>query len=122
MNKEEILKLGPGIHKIDVEKSIDVLFEIDDKVARATPSLLPLKSPEKLSHFLIKEHNTDNYLMNDNEGNIVGYLSVLDFDENTLEVLNLGTDPDFQGKGFGKTMMDFAEEIAKGKNKNKSFS
>ncbi len=119
MTKEEILKLGPGIHKINVEDTIDVLFELDDKVARATPELLPLESPHALSDFLIKEHTTDNYLMNDDTGHIIGYLSVLDFDADSLEVLNLGTDPDFQGKGFGKAMMDFAEGIAKEKGKNK---
>ena len=119
MTKEEILQLGPGIHKINVEETIDVLFEIDNKVARATPSLLPLESPKELSDFLIKEHNSDNYLMNDDQGHVVGYLSVLDFDADSMEVLNFGTDPDFQGKGHGRAMMDFAEKLAKEKGKKK---
>ena len=56
--------------------------------------------------------------MNDDQGHIVGYLSVLDFDADSMEVLNLGTDPDFQGKGHGRAMMDFAEKLAKEKGKN----
>lgn len=119
MTKQEILQLGPGIHKIDVEQSIDVLFEIDNRVARATPALLPLENPKALSDFLVKEHTTDNYLMNDSDHHIVGYLSILDFDKEILEVLNLRTDPIFQGKGYGKKMMDFAEVIAKERKKNK---
>ena len=119
MTKEEILKLGLGIHKVNVEETLDVLFELDNKMARATPELLPLESPKELLNFLIKDHQTDNYLMNDNEGHIVGYLSVLDFDETSLEVLNLGTDPDFQGKGYGRTMMNFAEKLAKERGKVK---
>jgi [ribosomal protein S18]-alanine N-acetyltransferase len=109
----------PGIHKIDVEKDIDVLFELDNKVARATPALLPLETPQELIDFLVNEHKTDNYLLNNDEGIPVGYLSVMDFDADSMEVLNLGTDPDFQGKGYGKEMMDYAEELAKEMGKKK---
>jgi ribosomal protein S18 acetylase RimI-like enzyme len=108
-----------GIHKIDVQEEIETLFELDNKVARATPALLPLETPQELIDFLIKDHKSDNYLFNDEQGRAVGYLSVMDFDENTMEVLNLGTDPDVQGKGYGKKMMEYAEQLAKEGGKNK---
>ena len=107
------------IRIIDVEKDIDVLFELDNKVARATPALLPLETPQELIDFLIKEHKTDNYLLYDEAGKAAGYLSVMDFDDDSMEVLNLGTDPDLQGKGYGRKMMEYAEGLAKDKNKNK---
>ncbi|MDO8507337.1 MAG: N-acetyltransferase [bacterium] len=108
-----------GIHKVSVEENIDELFALDSKVAEASPHLLPLETPEELSDFLTKEHQSDTYIFNNEEG-LAGYLSVIDIpDENALEVLNIGVDPKFQGEGYGKKMMLFAEEIAKENKKQK---
>ena len=108
-----------GIHKVSVEENIDELFALDSKVAEASPHLLPLETPEELSDFLTKEHQSDTYIFNNEEG-LAGYFSVIDIpNESALEVLNIGIDPELQGKGYGKKMMLFAEEIAKENKRQK---
>ncbi len=114
MTKEE------GIHKVSVEENIEEMFLLDSKIAKASPYLLPaLETPSELLDFLTKEHQSDTYIFNGEDG-LAGYLSLVDTSrENALEVLNIGVDPKFQGKGYGKKMMLFAEEIAKENNRQK---
>lgn len=110
-----------SISKIDVEKHLDELFALDVKVADATPSLLPLENKEKFLEFLIKEHKSDTYILEDKAGAYIGYLSVIDKPkENAMEILNLGVDPDLQGNGYGKHMMEFAEKLAKDLGRRKT--
>lgn len=114
------LPKNPGIYLVSVKENIEELFNLDEKVAKSTPSLLPLENSQSLLNFLTKEHESETYILNNDAGNFVGYLSIIDFpNENYLEVLNLGVDPDFQGNGYGRKMMSFAEELAKGKGLKK---
>lgn len=108
-----------NIRKVNVQEVLEELFELDNKVARATPALLPLETPQELYDFLEKEHHADTYLLDDENGKPVSYLSVFDFDADTMEVLNLGVDPEEQGKGLGKQMMVFAEKLARDGRKKK---
>lgn len=103
----------PGLHKVSVKDHIDELFALDVKVAAASPYIFPLETAQELSDFLVKEHVTDTYIWNTDEGKLAGYFSIIvNQEEKTLEVLNIGVDPVFQGKGYGRTMMECAEKIA----------
>ncbi len=119
MNRKEFSLLGPGLHQINILESINFLFEINNKVARSTPALLPLETPEELADFLLKEHASTTYILNDGNATSVGYVSLVDADTNTMEILTIGVDPEFQGLGLGKKMMDFAEDAAKRKGLQK---
>ncbi len=110
---------GGEIQKVNVREVLNELFELDNKVARATPALLPLETPEELYKFLEEEHKSDTYILRDENGKMVAYLSVLNFDAESMEVLNLGVDPDLQGGGLGRKMMNFAEELASEQGKKK---
>jgi ribosomal protein S18 acetylase RimI-like enzyme len=105
--------------KIDVAANINELFVLDAKVAEASPAILPLETPRELEDFLIKDHHSDTYLQKTKNGNAVGYLSVIDLDGDAMEILNIGVDPKAQGKGYGRSMMQLAEELAKNLGKKK---
>jgi ribosomal protein S18 acetylase RimI-like enzyme len=113
------LDLLPRPELIDVATNINELFTLDDQVARATPSLLPLESPQELVDFLTIEHHTDTYLQRDENGNAIAYVSLIDSDELTTEVLNIGVAPTTQNQGVGKSLMKFAESKAKQLGKKK---
>ncbi len=99
--------------KIDVRIDLDRLFALDSKVAKASPTLLPLETKQELLKFLTVDHKTETWVWRDSEGRFIGYLSVIDKPtEQFMEVLNIGVDPEFQGKGLGKEMMAFAERTA----------
>jgi ribosomal protein S18 acetylase RimI-like enzyme len=111
---------GPGPQLVNVRDHIDVLFALDSKIAEASPDLLPLGSPHELLAFLTVEHESDTYLWRGAAGELVGYLSVIDFpDRSVVEVLNVGVDPDAQGEGHGKAMMDYAERLAREASRHK---
>jgi ribosomal protein S18 acetylase RimI-like enzyme len=109
----------PDPQKIDVVANIEALFELDGKVANASPALLPLKSPKELQDFLIKDHNSSTYILQDKSGRWVGCLSLIDLPDDSLEILNVGVDPDQQGKGYGKHMIAFSEQLASELGKHK---
>ncbi|MDE1869234.1 MAG: GNAT family N-acetyltransferase [Candidatus Micrarchaeota archaeon] len=107
--------------KIDVREHLDELFALDVKVAKATPSLLPLESKEAFLDFLIKEHKSENWVWRNSEGRMISYLSLVDKPaENSLEILNIGVDPDMQRSGYGRRMMEFAEDIARQAGREKT--
>lgn len=47
------------------------------------------------------------------ETTIVGVFVLVPVEDKTLEIKNIAIDPNFQGKGYGKQLLRFAEEIAK---------
>jgi ribosomal protein S18 acetylase RimI-like enzyme len=99
--------------RIDVRKSIDLLFALELKIANATPALLQLKTKEKLLGFLTDEPNSSTWLWKDQSGKIVGYLTLIDKpEEEAMEVLAIRVDPEFHGTGYGKQMMEFTEKMA----------
>lgn len=108
----------PGPHKISLKDNLEEIFILDKKVADASPYILPLETPNALLNFLTKEHPSDTYIWNNEEGNLVGFFSVAE-KKHSLEIVNIGVDPTFQGKGFGKQIMSFAEELAKKAGKEK---
>ena len=111
---------SPGAHKIDVSQNLSFLFKLDERIAKATPSLLPLENEKEFLEFLTKHEETDTYIWNDKDGNTVGFFVIIDFpNENMCELYNIGVDPKFQGKGYGKKMMSFAEELAKNNKRDK---
>jgi ribosomal protein S18 acetylase RimI-like enzyme len=108
------------ISKMDVKQNLSSLFALDVKIAKAAPSLLPLETKEKFLDFLTKEHDSETWALENQYGKVVGYISLVDKPkEGAMEVLNIGIDPEFQGRGYGKELMIFAEKqaIKKGRKK-----
>jgi ribosomal protein S18 acetylase RimI-like enzyme len=108
-----MLPKKPGANKIDVKDHLKELVAFDTLVAKASPYIFPLETPEKFLDFFTKEHKSDMYTWNDERGNLVGLISVINNPDDTMEVLNIWVHPDFQRKGHGKKMMIFAENLAK---------
>ncbi|MCW6160078.1 MAG: GNAT family N-acetyltransferase [Candidatus Micrarchaeales archaeon] len=101
------------ISKIDVKANLEKLFALDVEIAKAAPTLLSLETKEKLFNFLMEEHDSETWVLKDQNGRFLGYLSIVDKPkEAALEILNIGIDPEFQGKGHGREMIEFAEKIA----------
>lgn len=99
--------------KISLKRNIGPLLALYVKVQRAAPQLLLLETERELLDFLTKGHDSETWVWKDREGNFIGYLTVIDKPKKgELEVLNLGVDPDFEGRGLGKEMMEFAEDLA----------
>jgi ribosomal protein S18 acetylase RimI-like enzyme len=109
----------PAPELVAVEETINELFELDNRVAEATPALLPLESQKELIDFLTVEHQSDNYLQKNNSGKAIAYISLIDTDRETMEVLNIGVDPLAQNCGVGRALMKFAENKAKTSGKKK---
>ncbi|MEM8527667.1 MAG: GNAT family N-acetyltransferase [Bacteroidota bacterium] len=61
----------------------------------------------------------DDYLRDGNcyiatiENVLVGVLILVEIESNVLEIKNIAVDSSFQGKGYGKQLLQFAEKIAK---------
>ncbi len=115
---KENLSNTPGINFIDVENQYQDLFLLDKQIAdESNGLLLPLESPEELRKYLIEDHSSTNFLINDEHGDHAGYFSFYDKDAKTSELLNIGVLKDFQGKGFAQQMMqDYFD-----KNKDKEL-
>ncbi len=125
LKKRKLLLYKPIKHpkakKIDIVKNLDSLFTLDVKIAKASPYLLPLQTKKELLDFLIKKHKSETWVWYDPHGTIVGYFSLVDMPkESAMEVLNIGVDPDFQSKGYGRAMMAFIEGLAT-KNKRRKI-
>lgn len=55
------------------------------------------------------------YILED--GDVKAECVVLEIDKEILEIKNIATDPKYQGKGYGKMLIDFLVEKYKGKYK-----
>ncbi len=99
--------------KIDIKENLDSLFALDAKIAKANPFYLPPGTTKKFLDFLTVEHKSEIWTSRDAHGRLVGYISIVDKpSEDVMEILALGIDPDFQKKGYGKRMVNFAERRA----------
>jgi len=107
MNQKLPIESGP--HKVDIENFLNELFELDTEIFNIPPISFPFKTPEELLKYLTQEHKTTTIIWNNNEGELVGYLSYEEHVEipNTTELINLGVKPEFQGKGYGKKMLEY---------------
>lgn len=118
---KNMLTKTPGIHEVNVTENLEALFNLDSKVGKSAPYLFPLETKEKFLEFLEGKHKSNTWILNDLRGNLVGYISLIDMPkEESMEIWSICVDPDFQGKGYGKNMMDFAEKVAK-QNKRKKL-
>ncbi|MEN0050447.1 MAG: GNAT family N-acetyltransferase [Bacteroidota bacterium] len=74
-------------------------------------SLLLLADPSKQ---MIDDYLRDGYCYIATIGQtLVGVLILLKIESNILEIKNIAVAPDFQGKGYGKQLVRFAEKIAR---------
>jgi ribosomal protein S18 acetylase RimI-like enzyme len=104
----------PEFHKVNAEENLQQLFDFDVKVAKASPHALPLETLNDFLNFYTIDHNSEMYIYNDQEGNLVGFFAVIYFlSENTMELLSIMIDPDSQRQGYGKKIMSFTENLAK---------
>lgn len=109
----ETLDTQPGLHQVSVEENIAELFILDQKVAKASPDILPLDSPQELEEFLAANSNAHTYIWNNQEGRLTGYITILlDPSNPSAEILNIGVDPEFQLEGYGTQLMLFAQKLA----------
>lgn len=106
----------PGIHLVDPHDTIDDLFVLDCTFAQNADEVIAFETPEELMTFLVVDHNSSTYVINDETGKPAGYMAVVS-DETTVEVLSIGVTPEAQGKGYGKEMMERAEVIARAAGK-----
>ena len=92
-------------------------FETVKNITETTiNAVYPLYYPKGAVDFFLSYHNTDNikndinskyvYILFDDSDNKVGTVTVKNNEIGRLFVL-----PEFQGKGYGKMLLDFAEEI-----------
>ena len=101
------------ITKVNIKESLDILFDLDVKVAKATPTYLPLETKKKFLDFFTKEHDAEILMCKEKNGTIAGFLALVSkLGEDSLEVLNIGIDPLYQHKGYGREMIEFAEKTA----------
>ncbi len=108
-----VVATGSGARKVDVKEHLDVLFALDTKIANATPHYLSFKTKEEFLDFFTQKHKSETWVWNDQHGNLVGYLSLVDMPkEGAMEILSVAVDPDYQNKGYGRQMMEFAERQA----------
>lgn len=107
--------VGFVISRMDMQKNLNELFALDVKVANATPALLPLKTKEKFSDFMVKEHNSTVFAAREQtSGKLMGYISLISNQSTrSMEILSIGVDPELQSNGCGRKLMEFAEKMAK---------
>lgn len=108
----EFLSTEPGIHLVDPHDTIDDLFVLDCTFAQNADEVIAFGTPEELMTFLVVDHDSNTYVINDDTGKPAGYMAVVS-DETTVEVLSIGITPEAQGKGYGREMMARAETIAR---------
>lgn len=98
------------LHRIDLRQCIDEVFELDARVASKSTEILPLDTPAKLLQFL---EGCDTYLLRSDQKHLLGYIALKDGPFNSLEIVNVGIDPEAQGSGCGRYCIEFSEETAK---------
>lgn len=113
-----LLPIAPGPHRVNINEHLDELYTIDKEIFNNPPILFPFKNQDEFLKFLTKDHNTTVVIWNNDNGELVGYFAYeedLDI-PNTTELVNIGTLPKFQGKGYGKSMMNYYLSLFKDKN------
>ena len=100
-------------NRVDVKKNLDVLFALELKIAKVTPTLLQIETRDRFLHFLTGEPHSTTWLWKEPSGRNAGYMTLIDKpDEELLEVLAIRVDPGLQGLGYGRKMMGFSERLA----------
>jgi len=111
-----------GIVNIQVSEYADEIYRIDTITSEATPDVLPLESKEALINFLEIEHKSKSFILNNENGDITGYLSYIEDPDNEgmVELLNLIVIPEYQGKGCGRIMVNHYHDLMREKKFKKS--
>jgi ribosomal protein S18 acetylase RimI-like enzyme len=107
----ESFPTDPGIHWVDAQVAINELFELDCSFAEDNDEIVAFENPEQLHTFLLGEHKSSVYVINNEVGKAAGYIALVP-EVASLEVLSIGIRPEMQGKGYGKELMQQAEQIA----------
>ncbi len=107
-----------GFHEISLEDNLSWLFEMDCEIFNNPPVIFPFDNEKELYKYLMQDHNTRTFILNNDLGEIVGYFS---FEEsidapNMFELINIGVRPQFQGQGFARNMIDHYHDLIKDKN------
>lgn len=108
MERTSDFDLEPGLHHVDPHNNLSALFALDCQIATGG-SMVAFETPDELTEFLA---DSSTYVLNEAERS-VGLLAVSSVSDTTLEVLSVGIIPEAQGKGYGRIMMDHAEQLAK---------
>jgi ribosomal protein S18 acetylase RimI-like enzyme len=118
----EFLPHDKGIINIKVSEYADEIYRIDTITSNATPNLLPLESKEELINFLEIEYKSKSFIFNNENGDVAGYLSYIEDpdSEGMVELLNLIVIPEYQGKGYGRKMVNHYHDLMSEKKFKKS--
>lgn len=101
------------VSKLEITKNLDALFALDKRIAGATKEILPLETKGRFLEFFTKEHDSNIWVCKGKTGKLLGYIALISKpDEGSMEILNVGVDPSYQSKGYGRKMIEFAEEKA----------
>ncbi len=108
----------PGPHKINVKEHLRALYKLDSEIFNIAPISFPFETPEELLKYLTEDHKTTTIIWNDDKGEFVGYFA---YEENveipdTIELINLGTRPMFQGQGYGTKMLHYYHNLFRDKH------
>lgn len=119
-NPHEQLPTMPGIHHVDIETQTNALFELDSAIANAENGMVPFDTAQELVTFLTGQRASETYVLNNDDGKHVGCVSIIcEPGVSSAEVLSIGVLTEEQGKGYGKVMMRFAEDMARAQNCNR---
>jgi len=89
------------------------LYAIEAQVVATTPNVLDTGTPQEFLMFLNHGGVPTAYIEYDQSGKPVGYLALNALNgSDAMEVRSLAVKPEYQHRGFGKTMMAEAERIA----------
>ena len=68
---------------------------------------------EFTTEFLAAEWNQFHLAAYSDRGVLLAYLNLTPADENTVKMRQVAVEPDLQGKGVGKALVEFAEQFAR---------
>lgn len=110
MNK---LPTKPGFHQINPEEYLDELYQYDYEIFDIKPISFPFESPAEFKKYLLEEHQSEVYILNNEENLSVGYFSyeICTDLPNMVELTNMGVLPKYQNQGFGSKLMKKYLEI-----------
>ena len=109
-----------NIRKAEVEdidnNLLDLFIQGYNFHLKSRPDKFSVRTNERLRQILVESMKSDNFVVAEKENKIVGYASYKIDEKNSHKALwvdQLVIDDNFQGKGFGKAIMNELEKTAK---------
>lgn len=107
-----------GSHRVMIDLCKNELFELTRAAMAKNPKLYQFGSIEEFENDLSVKYPCEIYAWNSEDGRLVGFFGHYMVNDDTDELLIIVVHPDYQGKGYGRKMMEFYFGMLDGKVKS----